>query len=633
MDQAVSALRSAGARVSVQPVGTGEQPADLSEALADAEVVLATSMAVGKALATSGVSRRQLWTVVQDAPGEPLVVAGAREDDLRQAVATSRKVVVFDEEARSTVEGTVWDAAMNVLVYPTAGSGPLPRFRASADGPAALVINLDLTGPLGLAAVREHASRIRAERNPRPVFLVCGPEIQADLRVDPVYREFAAIPGARTVALDDEALATALHGVRPFGFLPRAEQGEDHRVSAARIWFDECGIELFAQHGALPALPQFADIARWAPSTLTDDLDGLAGRRVAPRTGRGLSGELSRMFEPFLPDYGAVAARPGKLRVLLVGADFKFAGDIVEALALREDIDLRVDRWRYNAVPQPEESRPLLEWAEVILCEFASINAVWYSTNVRPDQRLILHLHGYELRQPHIHDVEISAVEKVVFASGFYRQSALEVTGWPPERTTVISNSVQSADLARTKLPDARFHLGLAGFIPELKRPDRALDVFEALLERDDRYTLHLRGHLPWNYPYVWKNLVRRDAYLAFFERLRRHPSLRRSVVFDPFGPDMGNWFRGIGWTLSTSTRETFHLAPVEGMASGAVPLVWRREGSDEIFPRQWNVDTATEAAELVHGVNADPARFDELSLQAAAFARTYDARRVVAQW
>jgi glycosyltransferase involved in cell wall biosynthesis len=633
MDQAVSALRSVGARVSVQPVDTGGQPAGLPEALMDAEVVLATSMSVGRFLATSGVSRRQLWTFVQDAPGEPLDVTGTQEDDLRNAVATSRKVVVFDEEARSTVESMVWDAAMNVLVFPTAGSGPLPRFRASADGPVALVINLDLTGPLGLAAVRKHASRTRAERDPRPVFLVCGPEIQARLRVDPVYREFAAVPGARTVASDEEALATALHGVRPVGFLPRAEYGEDHRVSAARIWFEECGIELFAQHGALPALPQFADIARWDSPTLTDDLAVLTEGRVPTRVGNGLPGELSRMFEPFLPDYGTVARRPGKLKVLLVGADFKFAGDIVEALALREDIDLRVDRWRYNAVPQPEESRPLLEWAEVILCEFASINAVWYSSNVRPDQRLILHLHGYELRQPHIHDVEISAVEKVVFASEFYRRTALEVTGWPPERTAVIANSVQSADLARTKLPDARFHLGLAGFIPELKRPDRALDVIEALLERDDRYTLHLRGHLPWNYPYVWKNLVRRDAYLALFERLRHNPSLRQAVVFDPFGPDMGNWFRGIGWTLSTSTRETFHLAPAEGMASGAVPLVWRREGSDEIFPRHWNVDTASEAAELIHGVSADPARFDELSLEAAFFAQAYDAGRVVAQW
>lgn len=633
VDHAVSALRSAGARVSVHPVSTDELPAPLPEALMDAEVVLATSTTVGKVLAASGMNRRQLWTFVQDAPGEPLEVTKTSEDDLRDAVAMSRKVIVFDEEARSTVEGAVWDAAMNVLVFPTVGSESLPRFRSSAEGQSALVINLDLTGPLGLAVMRDHAARIRVQRSPRPVFLVCGPEIQARLRVDPDYREFAAVPGARAVAPDDEALASALKGVRPLGFLPRATPGEDHRTSAARIWFGECGIEIFAQDGALPALPQVADVGRWGASTFTDDLERQAGQRVATQEEGGLQAELSRMFEPFLPDYVAVPRRPGRLRVLLVGADFKFAGDMVEALALREDIELKVDRWRYNAVPQPEESRPLLEWAEVILCEFASINAVWYSSNVRPDQRLILHLHGYELRQSHIHDVEISAVEKVVFASEFYRQAALELTGWPPERTAVIANSVQSADLARPKLPDARFHLGLAGFIPELKRPDRALDLLETLLERDDRYTLHLRGHQPWNYPYVWKNPVRRDAYLALFERLRRHPSLRQSVVFDPFAPDMGNWFRGIGWTLSTSTRETFHLAPAEGMASGAIPLVWRREGSEEIFPRQWNVDNAAEAAELVHDVNTDPARFDESSIEAAAIAQAYDAGRIVTQW
>ena len=62
----------------------------------------------------------------------------------------------------------------------------------------------------------------------------------------------------------------------------------------------------------------------------------------------------------------------------------------------------------------------------------------------------------------------------------------------------------------------------------------------------------------------MWRHPLRRDTYLANYERLRSNPRLRRAVVFDDFGPDMGNWFRNIGWMLSPSTRETFHLAPAE---------------------------------------------------------------------
>lgn len=647
VDQAASAMREAGARVDVVPVETRAMSVPMVGALATAEVVLATSMAVGQVLVESGFERHRLWTFLQGAPGRPFAITESNEDDIRAAVSSSRKVIVFDEDARSTVEGAVWDSAMNVLVFPIAGRGPLPEFRAAAGGPPALVIQLELTGPLGLAAIRRHADAIRPRRDPQPVFLVGGPDLQSTLRTHPVHREFAAIPGARAVLPDDLSLAEALHGVRPLGFVPGEDSGKGHRVEAIRTWFEARGIELFAEHGVLPALPRYASTPRWDAGTLTADLDradrGAGGRQTAddvpppaaPDTGSasGFAGAVAELFAPYLPDYAAVPRRPGKLKVLLVGADFKFAGDMVEALSMREDIDLRVDRWEFNGKPQPEASRPLLDWAEVVLCEFASANAVWYSHNVLPNQRLILHLHGYELRQPPIHDIEIGAVETVVFASDFYRQKALDITGWPRERTSVIANTVQSSDLARPKLRDARFHLGMAGFIPELKRPDRALDLLEELLAHDDRYTLHLRGHLPWNYPYVWKNLVRRESYLAFFERLQRNPGLRQAVVFDSFGPDMGNWFRGIGWMLSTSTRETFHLAPAEGMASGAVPVVWRREGSDEIFPERWNVDDAAQAAELILNANEDPARYDFHGFEAASFARRYDARTVVHDW
>ena len=40
------------------------------------------------------------------------------------------------------------------------------------------------------------------------------------------------------------------------------------------------------------------------------------------------------------------------------------------------------------------------------------------------------------------------------------------------------------------------------------------------------------------------------------------------------FGPDVGTWLRRIGFILSTSDDESFHLAPAEGMASGAVPVI-----------------------------------------------------------
>ena len=45
----------------------------------------------------------------------------------------------------------------------------------------------------------------------------------------------------------------------------------------------------------------------------------------------------------------------------------------------------------------PIRSEALLEWADLIVCEWFGQNAVWYSRHKRPDQRLVVRLHRFEL--------------------------------------------------------------------------------------------------------------------------------------------------------------------------------------------------------------------------------------------
>ncbi|MGJ9402603.1 hypothetical protein [Arthrobacter sp. KK5.5] len=633
VQQAADGMRAAGAIVGVRHLHDHSAPTAGSPALNEAELVIATSPRIAAELSQSGVPRARLWTFVQERPQQPLRLSDDLQGPLAEAIAMSRKVVVFDEDARSTVERAFWEATANVLVFPALAGTDAPVLPgAASDSVPALVINLDVTGAMGLQAIRHYSRHAQRTRSPRPVFLVCDSQLSAGLRQHTVLKEFAAIPGARVVAPDEASLTAALASVRPLGFLPAPEPTAAVRSNQALRWFAARGIELFAERGSVAADPHNGVAAFWEPRTIAEDLASVASApsRVPRREDTAV---LAEFFSPLFADYAQVPSNPRRTRVLLVGADFKFAGDYVEALAQRQDIDLRVDMWDNNSTPQPELSAPLMEWAEVVICEFSSVNALWYSQNLPAGKRLHVHLHGFELRSSWIRDLNIDAVEKVVFVSEFYRQKALDRMGWPDHKTTVIPNSVQSADLSRPKLRGSRFHLGMAGIVPALKRPDRALDLLELLLEADPRYTLHLRGHKPWNYTWEWKKPLNRDAYLAFFERLRQNDTLREAVVFDPFGPDMGNWFRRIGWTLSPSTRETFHLAPVEGMASGAVPVVWRREGADEIFSEAWSFDDTRAAADFILAANAEPGRYDEFGRAAAELAARYDARLVRAQW
>ena len=348
----------------------------------------------------------------------------------------------------------------------------------------------------------------------------------------------------------------------------------------------------------------------------------------------GAGADLLRDYlDRAVADYVSVPLLPAKRRVLVAGHDFKFAGELIDVLSQRQDVELRADHWVAQNQQDEDQSRTLLKWADLIFCEFASHNAVWYSWEKLPGQTLVVRFHGYELFSPWIQEINVANVDKFIFVSEFYRDKVVAELGWPREKTAVIPNVVDVLDLNRPKKDGARFHIGIAGIVPILKRPDRAVEILEQLLARDPRYTLHIRGRAPWDYGWMWQNEAIREAYDAFYERMASNPTLRRRVAFDEFGPDMGRWFQNIGWMLSPSFRETFHLAPVEGMASGAVPVIWDREGAQEIFGNEWVHDDTQAAVDYIERINQSAEKYAEASRAAVAHARQFDLVRNGQEW
>jgi glycosyltransferase involved in cell wall biosynthesis len=318
---------------------------------------------------------------------------------------------------------------------------------------------------------------------------------------------------------------------------------------------------------------------------------------------------------------------------LIAGHDLKFAGELVSVLEMRDDIELAFDHWTSLHHHDVKESERLRDWADVIICEWCGPNAVWYSNNKRRRQKLIVRLHMFELNGPWMSDVAAENIDSLICVSQLYVDRTRASTGWTDTAIRVIPNAVDVMDLRRSKEPDHRFRLGMVGIVPMRKRLDRALDLLEELLEEDPRYTLHVRGRMPWEYPYEWKKPFQREAYLEIFDRIGRSPALRDAVVFEPFGPDMASWLRKIGYVLSPSSDESFHLAPAEGMASGAVPLFWQRPGVDEIFGNRWTRGTTSQVRAFVSALNGSPEAYADESRAAAEYVRRFDMRSTGGAW
>jgi glycosyltransferase involved in cell wall biosynthesis len=293
---------------------------------------------------------------------------------------------------------------------------------------------------------------------------------------------------------------------------------------------------------------------------------------------------LAGVFPP--PLGSAIVPRP--LRIGVASHDLKFFSAILRHLQSLPDVEVRVDHWPALARNDPEVSKAIVDWADVIICEWCGPNAVWYSKHTREGQRLIVRLHRFELDRGWHAEVDIDKVERVVCVSESYASLTRTVTRWPASKVVVIPNWVDDAALDRAKSDGAQFHLGFIGMVPSRKRLDRALDVLECLRADDPRFRLFVKTKLTWDYPWFWRRPEEKAHVDLVMRRIQVSSLLRGSVVFDGFGPDVASWLRRIGFILSTSDDESFHLAPAEGMASGAVPAILDWPGADTIYDTHW---------------------------------------------
>lgn len=327
-----------------------------------------------------------------------------------------------------------------------------------------------------------------------------------------------------------------------------------------------------------------------------------------------------------------MASTSRKIRVGVSGHDLKFWYPLQKALEATGRYEFREDVWSGHDTHDEACSRALLEWADVLVAEWALANAVYYSRHKRPHQRLIVRLHLQERGTPYPADIDYANVEGVVFVGEHILRECVEKFSIPRDICTVLGNFV---DVARYNLPKfggAEYTLGIIGTAPARKRLDLALDTLARLARLDDRYCLRVKGASPASIPWLWARAAEREYYQEVYSRINSGP-LRHRVIFDPPGHDVHHWLQMVGSILSPSDFESFHMAVSEGAASGAIPVLWSWEGAGEIYPEFPLVDNPDEAAALVDFCNRSAAG-PRLREQAREVIRArYDSSVIMGKW
>jgi glycosyltransferase involved in cell wall biosynthesis len=384
---------------------------------------------------------------------------------------------------------------------------------------------------------------------------------------------------------------------------------------------------LFASGGdeALAALKRVWEdpgIRRLAAERCREAAEAFTFERVATNLEPYLRGPAPRVWRS-----SAQVAR----RLVIAGHDFKFLSGIPDR-ARAMGAEIREDVWTGHTKHDVEGSEELLNWAQVILCEWCLGNAVWYSKNVSADQRLAIRFHRVERTTDYPDEVDIDRVRRVVFVGPHLLDEAAERYGWPKEKLRLIPNAVDVRAFRREKLEGSAFNLGMIGFVPAIKRIDRALDILELLRARDRRFRLIVKGKPPWAFPWMRQREEERLMFQEAYRRIEAAPLLRGAVTFEEHGPNIPAFLRKVGIILSVSDWEGHQVALAEGMASGCLPVVIDRIGAREQYDPAWIHNSPDEAAASILGL-VGSGQFEAEQRRAAEFADRWSLERIMPLW
>jgi glycosyltransferase involved in cell wall biosynthesis len=596
-----------------------------------------------------------LWTYLTDIPQSVAAMDPERADRLRDIALASRFVLCQTDELRAFLEAMVPAACgRSVLFSPIVPTPtfPIPQARTQPAVPLKLVYSGKFAPLWNTLAMTELPAQLAARGIAAELHAI-GDKVEHDPDDLPfrarMLKALRSTPGViwHGGQSRQDAMRLAAEGDIGLGWRDRAMEAS-LELSTKILEYGSVGLPVVLNrtpmHEALLGVdyPLFARTAEDVVAAVAFVVQhpasyaeaaarcaSAAARFALPEASRQITELLDTAF-PAAPD---LRERGRPLRVAVAGHDLKFFGRILEHLGAAPGIEVRLDRWPDLAVHDEAASRAMVDWADVVICEWFGPNALWYSANRRPDQRLIVHLHRFELYRPWPGQADIERIDQVVCVSPHYARIALQRTGWPGSKVTVIANYVDDAQLDRPKLEGARFHLGMIGIAPALKRMDLALDVLVLLRRDDPRYQLFAKTKLPWEYPWIWSVPTERVAFEEILRRIQLEPALRGAVTFDAFGPDVPAWLRRIGWVLSTSDGESFHLAPADGMASRAVPVVRDWPGADTIYDQRWIRHDPAAMAQLIATIAAEDRWQAEGERARTEVSERYGLRRVAEAW
>ncbi|MDJ0792117.1 MAG: glycosyltransferase [Acidimicrobiia bacterium] len=324
--------------------------------------------------------------------------------------------------------------------------------------------------------------------------------------------------------------------------------------------------------------------------------------------------------------------RARRLRVGVFGYDLKFIRPILERLEADHGVRIRaIESGSLHAFPE-DDIDELVRQSDVVVAEFFGpyVESLARLTGGRTP--LVVRLHRFELHRGYADEIDPASIQRVVCVNRHYARAFAERTSWPADLVEVIPNAIDIDRFDRPKLPNSDSTVGLLGVASRRKRLDLALDTIDAVRIDHPDVVLSVKSHRPAELKWVMDDPAER-AYFDGIEHRLAQGIAEGAVTWIPHGPDVETWLMGIGYVLSVSDDESFHMAPAEGMASGAIPVVRNWPGADTVYDPRWLFTEPSEAAHALATYLGDEDRRRAAAELARVQAEAFSLSDVASRW
>ncbi len=325
-----------------------------------------------------------------------------------------------------------------------------------------------------------------------------------------------------------------------------------------------------------------------------------------------LSKRYNDLYEAILSGNYNEFLKQSKRRILINGYDLKFILPVIPYL--EKYYEIKVDEWTGHDSHDENKSKELLNWADIIWCEWLLGNAVYYSHRKNINQRLIIRCHRFELNRDFGNKINIDNVNMILTVGYYYFENFAKKFKFPKEKMRLLNNYVETEIYSDKKSSESIYNIGLIGILPSRKGYLRGLELLKNLRDKNDKFKLYIMGKSYKEVEWI-KNNPEEKEYFKKCENYADDNNLKNSVIFGGF-VERENLYENIGYVLSLSDNkdpESFHLSPAEGVCAGSIGMLLNWPGVEYIYSNDFIFKSIGDMEEFILKTSYDKDFFKKI--------------------